>query len=766
MIIKRVLLLSISIFMGAVSMVAQATPPERPISIGLVSSAEIKSIKVDEKFFYLPVSLSSSNFDRRVIELSVLVYAPDQLQQKIIQRDTMNVKKPKDKDHVTTVQIPRLKEDGIYKIEISSGDKKGSVYDRVVLYQVVQKEESQLFTQKQWRDYRKEKRLNRYDEAKSVRVFSGNLRAVTPEEMEERKIQIKQGDRQALLVRADKNLGVDAKYVEDGSATVWRARDPVTYRGRMVFTDFEGSVRPLVNAGIYLYDDDTFGDEFLDSVATNGNGEFSFSVNNDDGFLQNGRDLYVKLRLQNTRWRVHDGGDYEWSTDVSDDLNEGQVVDIGTVTPDDDMEAVQIFSFIERAWQHVVTVGGRDPGFVNIDYPGGGDFFDGEVNLSASTNRAPDIAVHEYGHFLMKAAYPGGDPSPGGAHNFGETNQDERLSWSEGWASGFMLSLCNDGEYNWDEGVTEGPGEWPTCTNQNDSGGQELELYSGSNRTGETQEARVAATILDLIDSDNDDNGGSEDRGRDDLEDANTPNRVTLETLYNDVLWGSGHNDALEFWTSLSGEISGDTWSDANELFRYNWMSIAGPIEINCVASKVSVAEIKDYDKTLKDLRAFRDEALKPYVDGRDLMRMYYRHSPELAMLLIKNKDARKHAANIVRHFSHLGKAARSRVLLEELAANDNPFISPDVNKSIESLFELIGRYGSEELIADSKSAFGHYQKIADMNYQQVDEFVRSLKRADDVQGVEPVLQKEYAPASQKADWDLIRKNLPKGMER
>jgi len=743
--------------------VSYAIPPDRPVSIKIKSPESVVSIKPDKNSFTLPVQVSINNLKRNDVKLNILVYSPQQLKQEVIK--SIPVRLSKEKNKITQLKIPRQTKKGIYKVEITAGDRKGAVYDRAVLYQVVMKKINRLFTQSQWREYRKSQRLRSYEKHKSVRAFSGKLNTITQKDLKSKNLKIVAGSNKVLLVKADVNLGIDAKYVRDESKDAWRNKDPVTYRGRIVFTDFEGTVRPLVNGGIYLYDDDTFGDDFLGSTATDGNGNFSFSVNNDDGFLQNGRDLYIKLKLRNTRWRVHDGGDYEWATDVSNDLNEGQVIDVGNVTPDDDMEAVQIFSFMDRAWQHVVNVGGRDPGFVNIDYPGGGDFFDGEVNLSASTNRAPDIAIHEYGHFLMASAYPGGDPSPGGSHNFASQNQDSRLSWSEGWASAFMLSHCNDGQYNWDEGTTEGAGEWPVCNVQNDTGGQQLELYSGTNRTGETQEARVAATLLDLMDSNNDNNGGSQARGRNGLNDSNTANRVSLETIYNDVLWGAGHNNALEFWTSLSGEISGNRWSDANEIFRYNWMSISAPIEINCVASKVASSQFKDYANKLDDLRAFRDEALKPYVQGRNLMQMYYRHSPEIAMLLIKDKAARKHAANIIRYFSDLGNASHNRVVFEKMAAKNARFISKKTAKSVNQIFSLISKQGSKELQDDALKVRKLYTRVEKMNYAEVIAFSSSLSRADDVSNVRAINQHEYAPASQKADWKLIRKNLPKAMQ-
>jgi len=752
------LMISLLLFSSLLAAPANATPPDRPIAAIPDADEKITSLRAIKDSFIVPIRVTVN--DARINEVVITLIDTTGVPTKIGEATRLKIsdEKQRNKNTVVDTKVPAFNKPGVYKIELEIGDSKGVVYDRIIFYQeVTEKNKAVLFTQKQWRDTRNKRRTESFTEAKTVRAFSGNLTPVTKEVLTR---IVSDEQRPVLLVRADKDLGQDAKYVVNSNNTVWRERDPVTVNGRIVFTDFDGSIKPLVNASIYLYDDDTFGDEFLESDATSGNGDYSFSVNNDDGWLQNGRDLYIKVKLRNTRWRVHDGGDYEWASDVRDDLNEGTVVNYGTLTPSDDMEAAQIFSFIDRAWQHIVSVGGRDPGFVEIDYPSSGDFYNGQVNLSASTNRAPDIAVHEYGHFLMDAAYPDGDPSPGGAHNFGDAVQDERLSWSEGWASAFMLSLCNDGQYNWDEGTTEGRGEWPTCTNQNDTGGQQLELYSGTNRLGEKQEARVAAALLDLMDSNNDNNGGSEDRGRNSLSDDNTPNRVSLATIYNQTMWGSGHNDMLQYWTSLAGELSGATWTDANEILRYNWMSIAAPIDLSCVASKVAAAEFKDYAIVITDLRNFRDEGLKPLAKGRELMQLYYRHSPELATLLIGDKQGRSQAAQIVRHFSALGAAAKNHAQLEKIAASNAPLITPAIDKSINYLFELISKKGSRELQSDLKTVHEEYRIIAKMNFAEALRYAESLPQAETQKDVQPINQRDFAPASRAVDWELIKRNL------
>lgn len=740
---------------------AAATPPDRPIDAEPLDIKQFQSLRADGGVFRVPLSLKI-NSARRDVVVTTLILSTDPLRPAEIGRSQERSSAENGQARLVA-SVPVMREPGVYKIEIAAGDLTGAVYDRVILFQEVTSDgAATLYSQEEWRDVRKSRRSEDFRKQQSVGALGGPTRAVTAQDL--RGLKVAPANDKALLVRPEEGSSASEGFVRDVSKDAWRARDPVTYRGRFVYTDFEGTVRPLVNAGVYLYDDDTFGDDFLGSVATDGNGAFSFSVNNDDGFLQNGRDLYVMLKLRNSRWQVRDGGDYEWKAPQFDDVNEGSVLDIGTHAPGDDMEAAQVFAFMDRAWQHITFTGGRDPGSVEIDYPSTGDFFDDggpTIHLSAATNRAPDIALHEYGHHLMQQAYPGGDPSPAGAHNFVESLQDARLSWSEGFASGFMLSSCNDGQYNWDEGTTENAGEWPACTTQNDLGGQAIEAYCGANREGERQEARVAGALLDLMDFANDGNGGNEDCGRNGLDDSNAANRAPLSTIYNTVMWGSGHQNMLEFWNSLAGEITGQTWTDANEILRYNWMSIAAPIDLSCVASKVAAAELGNYATAVNDLRAFRDTGLKPFVEGREMMRLYYRHSPELAELLIKNPEARKHGAAVVSHFAKLGAAAKNRKGLEAMFAADGPVVPKDVDASVRTLMKLVADRGSPELRKDTGLAQKQYERVHALTFSQAMKLAEGSKRADDAAEMSPVRQQDLAPASRKADWKLIRSALP-----
>jgi len=146
------------------------------------------------------------------------------------------------------------------------------------------------------------------------------------------------------------------------------------------------------------------------------------------------------------------------------------------------------------------------------------------------------------------------------------------------------------------------------------------------------------------------------------------------------------------------------------------------PIELSCAASKVTASLREDSDGLLAGLRAFRDHALKPVSAGRRWIQSYYGHSPELAMVLIQNPDARKAALVVVEHFSRLGRSELRREL---------------------------GVLG-EELRSLNGLSLGQAVRRAEIDAGKAD-VVLPLVRAH-----------QLGEGSRKADWELIRKYLPK----
>ena len=392
-----------------------------------------------------------------------------------------------------------------------------------------------------------------------------------------------------------------------------------------------------------------------------------------------------------------------------------------------------MWSTLNLGWNHPRSSEGGIPARSGARFPSSGTFYDGNVNVDGSDNDGPDSITHEYGHGLMAHAYSGGDPSPGGDHGFGDCNQNQSLSWSEGWATGFMLSARPDGTYNWHEGQP----------------GQAIEAFSSTCHLGETQEGWVADALLDMMDFANDDNGGDQNRGRDKNSDHNTGSTVALATMLRDTMVGSHHNNALDFWYSLAGELSGTTLSLAHESMYYDWLSVTDPK--SCVATKVATQKVEEPEALLSGLRKFRDLALKNWPEGRELINVYYRNSPEIAVALLDHPESVADAVRVMRHFSSLGvMAAHHEVFLK--AMEENPLAVPeDVSVAIDRILKMLDAKASPELRVDIARVRKDVAEYKNMRARQVLEHVSDLKRDTKPEQLPGIRQNDFSPASKKA---------------
>jgi hypothetical protein len=531
------------------------------------------------------------------------------------------------------------------------------------------------------------------------------------------------------------------KFIEERATESWSPKDPITVLGRLVFLDHDGVWRPLVNVSVNLYDEDTGFDDHLGVTATDWNGYWSFSVNNNDGWFADGRDIYYTFKLENTRIRVQDcdgiDSTYSWASAVHDDLSDGTVLNFGTQTGVQNPKTMQIWNMLNLAWNHAVTAGGRDPGFVDTCYPEDGgthwDRFWEEIDIGEEYNDGPDVVTHEYAHAVMWYAYGDDNPSPGGSHSFGDTNQNKSLSWSEGWATGFMLSARPDGFYNWHEGDS----------------GRNIENFSSSNRDGNRQEGRVAAAINDMLDYPNDDNNGILNRGRDSYGDNNSSNRVQLSKMLNDTLWGSYHDDFEDFWYSLSGELTSNQRTLAHEIMYYNWMNVSEPG--SCVASKAVVVESREPEQVLQGLRKFRDLALKDFSGGRGLINMYYRNSPELALILLRDKELRQNVIRIINHFSQLGYTFASNNRLKKLSDSGAAVVDANMVELIQSVIRQVEKKGSLELRNDLLHVKRAVQSVQGLDIRTLQEKLADTKMKQQQNHKKRLKQSILNPNSNKA---------------
>ena len=229
-------------------------------------------------------------------------------------------------------------------------------------------------------------------------------------------------------------------------------------------------------------------------------------------------------------------------------------------------------------------------------------------------------------------------------------------------------------------------------------------------------------------------------------------------------MWGFVHNDFLEFWISLAGDLSGTTSSQAGDIMQYNWMSI--PIEVSCAATKVTVAKRSNHADLLSGLRYFRDHALKPLPSGRRMIQSYYSHSPQLAMLLIRNPKAREAGLVIIEHFSKLGHAFANNKALKHMLDSDILVIPPKVESAISTVTEVIKQKGSDDLQRELVLLRQVLDEYKGVSIHVAVNKLSSIDKEDTGQIMTVVNPHMLAPGGPKVDWDLIRKNLPDWIEQ
>jgi hypothetical protein len=526
---------------------------------------------------------------------------------------------------------------------------------------------------------------------------------------------------------------------------------------------------PLANATIVIFKENVGGfDVGVDITVTDENGFWSVYL---DPALA-GSDFYYTVSLENVNFNVRDaaGGEYSW---VSASRS-GTIINFGQETFTTNIEAAQVFSTINRGWNHIVTEGGQDPGFIAIQYPDSCLLSDGTitscwdpstevVRLQTEKNDAPDVILHEYGHALLHYAF--GFSPGGGPHSFSDFEQDSGVAFNEGWATAFSLSVCPDGLFHWSEWPYQDPaGGWPLCA-VNYALGEWIEGFSfnnGQNRKGEWHEGRVAAAITDFLDAPNDDNGGTEDQGKNGYEDANVNDRTSLATIYRDSMWGFSFSDFINYFIQLRSGLSSTMQVLADDIMTYNWMS--WPITVPdtlCVASKVAMEMSPDYANVLEGLRGFRDQAMKPLMDGRRWIQSYYNHSPEMAVLLIGNSEARQAGQVIVEHFSRMGHTLKESKGLERLSKSQDAVLPPQVSESIKKISKIIKAKGSEELKQKLAEAREVLKTFEGLSVSQAVQKVSAMEKVGRGKGAPRIQPMKFAPGSQTVDWDLIKKHLP-----
>ena len=271
----------------------------------------------------------------------------------------------------------------------------------------------------------------------------------------------------------------------------------ITIVGRWVYVNEDGGYSPMRNVLVKFYDSETLSDEYLGYDYTDNNGDYSFTCNNDDGWLQGGRDVYVHVWAYNAAAKATTGGGSQYiaTTETKDDVSDG-TVDFGTLVPTSSNEAWQAVdaALSEYRWIHNQVSWTRSR--ITIKWPTGDWAYstgDGILLCNKATFAWDHVTVHhEYGHCVQWTAYGNAWPPCTIVSHWIGMESEVGFAILEGWAE-FMQCVVDNDPNNLQGGG--GNIETNNWYNWQDSGDLDGDIIEGC----------IASILWDIFDPANDD---------------------------------------------------------------------------------------------------------------------------------------------------------------------------------------------------------------------------------------------------------------------
>ena len=277
--------------------------------------------------------------------------------------------------------------------------------------------------------------------------------------------------------------------------------------GRWVFNDQNGVQTGSANFQVQVWDQDTSGgDDLLATGVTGLDGSYNLCFESTDSDQGGGQEAYVKFISENSTWRVRNDGssnsNYVFATGVFNYADPGGSHSYGTLQPADGTlhRALHAFNAANKAWLWIVSASScfDNPGqcrqlIINwTNSSTDGTYYSlgsNDVHLAAADPDAETTVIHEASHATMDAVYNDAFPSAPNCNPhsiFG--NSSTGCAWTEGWAEWLPARVLNDPFFRWPSGASLDL-ENPT--------------WNDGNPHGDQNEGRIAGTLIDLSDSNN-----------------------------------------------------------------------------------------------------------------------------------------------------------------------------------------------------------------------------------------------------------------------
>jgi len=357
------------------------------------------------------------------------------------------------------------------------------------------------------------------------------------------------------------------------------------------YVDSSGNTVPLPNATVEIWESDIFLPDFLGTVITDSAGRASRMVAVPTDPL-GPDDIYLKVKtLNGDRFTLGTASGpsspvtpyvYQ-SGETRVNVGQGAVSIPFTITNGArELGVWSIFNSIRDYIAGQIHFAGKA---FNIWFPcsvAEDAYFSETDNLIAIGDnyaKSEMVIAHEYGHDLMWLSNNEWSPEAGGEHSFcPSTPIDNKLAWTEGYATAFALSATNspDGVFHWTPGDS----------------GRDIEHYSCSYHQLDTDEGRVAAAIWDFVDANNDCNQGSQDRGRDGFCDQNQPFPISPADAYYNAVKDQQQETVMPYWWNLHDHfMNANQQPLAEDIMRYDWSDYDS--SINVFESKCNETSIR-----------------------------------------------------------------------------------------------------------------------------------------------------------------------------
>jgi hypothetical protein len=286
----------------------------------------------------------------------------------------------------------------------------------------------------------------------------------------------------------------------------------ITVRGSVTWEDENGAAHPVYGMAVQVWDDEAGADQMLAQLATGVDGQYSFTLNNNDGAGEGGLDIFVRVRTANGSVSIEQPGmgPYQQDSGTTANVPDGGTVQMNFVfrnnTANGPAASVLTAASYAAAYATVLN-GGTSLAQLPIEWPGtrSTSLFDGSrIHLLMLDRWDWDVIFHEYGHYVMDRFAI--DNNPGGNHSSSTCLSDTRMSkdigirlaWGEGWPTYFgtagqarfglaSLNVPRVGDVNYDD--TEDITVNYSLETQTDG------------RRGEDNETAVQRMLWDLFDA-------------------------------------------------------------------------------------------------------------------------------------------------------------------------------------------------------------------------------------------------------------------------